>query len=425
MNTKASKLIHWLIVEDALRDQKGHWFEYISTFCQGLRKLGDEVTILADKEAMPFVLEQLKPQPVLPRSIWHRMSDKAGAITRYLRVPAHALQTVVAVQAYLSAFSDEYDVIFVPTVLVHHLLAWTWLIKWFLSSSRVRIILFFPNAPVSFDPLQGKWIWTPSLTTSLLRLLLRTLASDVKTGKVICAAETYPMQKTLSHLSSLPFTYFPHPVLPLAASEQERSSLDELVIGSYGGARHEKGSDTLFQGIAEFSRQCPDYRVRFMLQCLEDFAQERHLLKDNLQVKWITRYFQGSEYAHQLCQTHILLLPYRLSSYSLRVSRVVIEAIVNGIPVIATRGSTLAEQADEFGALVMCENEDPVSLAQAIQYAVEHYSELAAQAQAAAPKAQAHFSVRCFRECLFSNTNQGLNDLSQPNGINQSYILDK
>ena len=33
----------WLIVEDALRDRKGHWLEYVSTFVRELRALGDEV----------------------------------------------------------------------------------------------------------------------------------------------------------------------------------------------------------------------------------------------------------------------------------------------------------------------------------------------------------------------------------------------
>ena len=38
--------MRWLIVEDALRDRKGHWVEYVSTFVRGLRELGDEVASL-------------------------------------------------------------------------------------------------------------------------------------------------------------------------------------------------------------------------------------------------------------------------------------------------------------------------------------------------------------------------------------------
>src|ERR1700744_3972089 len=85
--------MRWLIGEDGLRDRKGHLFEYVSTFEQGLRALGDEVTILADRQAEPFIVESLEAKALLPESIWHRMSDGAGALTRYLRVPAHAWQT--------------------------------------------------------------------------------------------------------------------------------------------------------------------------------------------------------------------------------------------------------------------------------------------------------------------------------------------
>ena len=41
--------MRWLIVEDALRDRKGHWAEYIGTFLRGLEKQGDEVVILCDR----------------------------------------------------------------------------------------------------------------------------------------------------------------------------------------------------------------------------------------------------------------------------------------------------------------------------------------------------------------------------------------
>jgi hypothetical protein len=55
------------------------WFEYVETFARELRALGDQVTVLADRAAELFLVEQLQVQPVLPASIWHRMGDGAGA----------------------------------------------------------------------------------------------------------------------------------------------------------------------------------------------------------------------------------------------------------------------------------------------------------------------------------------------------------
>ena len=51
--------MRWLIVEDALLNRRGHWFEYVGTFGRELRSLGDSVTILADRSAEAFVTEQL------------------------------------------------------------------------------------------------------------------------------------------------------------------------------------------------------------------------------------------------------------------------------------------------------------------------------------------------------------------------------
>ena len=72
--------MNWLIVEDALRDTRGHWFEYLSTFVAGLHELGDTVTILGPRDAEPFIIESLDAKPVLPRSIWHRMHDGSGPL---------------------------------------------------------------------------------------------------------------------------------------------------------------------------------------------------------------------------------------------------------------------------------------------------------------------------------------------------------
>jgi hypothetical protein len=58
--------MRWLIVEDALPDRKGHWFEYVETFARELRALGNQVKVLADRAAEPFLVEQLQVQPVLP-----------------------------------------------------------------------------------------------------------------------------------------------------------------------------------------------------------------------------------------------------------------------------------------------------------------------------------------------------------------------
>jgi glycosyltransferase involved in cell wall biosynthesis len=117
-------------------------------------------------------------------------------------------------------------------------------------------------------------------------------------------------------------------------------------------------------------------------------------------VKLIRDYFDDREYARWFAQTDVLLLPYRRSSYGLRISRVLVEAMVHGKPVVVTRGTTLAEQADQFGAAAMCEDGNAESLVAAIDRVVNEIDQFKERAEARKAAARAHFSVREFRQLL-------------------------
>lgn len=393
--------MRWLIVEDALRNKKGHWFEYLSTFTRELRALGDDVTVLADRSAEPDLVRQLQAQPVLPDSIWHRMGDSAGPLRRYLRVPSHAWNTYRTLKNYLRC-GEKYDVIFVPTVLVHHLFGWVWLIRRVLNQTSSRVILFFPNTPVQLDPTTNEPSWLPAPTAKLFNRLIRSLADEVKQGRVVLGVETHPMREALTQLTGVPFTYFPHPVYAekIEVKKVQSSAPQPLTFASYGSARHEKGSDVLVPAVDEFCRRFPDSRARFVLQSVDGDPELWSRLKGNPRVQLIPNYFNNGEYIQNLSQTGVLLLPYRRSSYGLRVSRVVIEAMVHGIPVVATRGTTLAEQAKEFGAAVLCDDENANGLVAAIYEAEQRFPEIRQAADSRKALAQSHFSVQQFRAIL-------------------------
>lgn len=393
--------MRWLIVEDALRNKKGHWFEYVSTFARELRALGDDVTILADRSAEPFIIEQLSAKPILPDSIWHRMGDTAGPLRRYARVPAHGWNTYRAVKSYIGS-GEKYDVIFVPTVLVHHLLGWGWLIKRVLKKTSSRVILFFPNAPVKLDLKTNIASWQSAPTAKLFSRIIQSLWDEVAQGRVILGVETYPMRDALTRLSGVPFTYFPHPVYAESIEGKKEKVPGSLTFSSFGSARHEKGSDILVPAVDEFCRRYPGSRVRFVLQSVDGDAELWKRLKDNPRVRLIPNYFNNGEYIQHLGQTDALLLPYRRSSYGLRVSRVVIEAMVHGIPVVTTGGTTLEDQAREFGAAVFCEDENVESLVKAIRELEQQFLEKQRAAESKKTQAQNHFSVRQFRSRLES-----------------------
>jgi len=430
-----SKSLRWWIVEDALRDRKGHWAEYLATFQRGLARTGDTVQFFASKECESEVARAFDAKPVLPKSIWARMSDGAPKWRRMLRIPAHGLATYRAVSRLLSRLpkghlaaaatylrfakprllphgsSELPDIIFVPTVLVHHLLGWLPLIKWRLRKLPCRVLLFFPNAPVDLND-DGVAHLLPDPTAKLFRMCIRFLANQVASGKVILGAETKPMTKALSEVTGVPFTYLPHPVEISGISPLKKRQMsiateeNPIVFGCYGAARHEKGSDILQRAIRAVLERKPELPARFVFQWTGNFtdAEGRTVildpwLRDHPKVQVVQRLFPEGGYEEQLAKTDVMLLPYR-EPYRLRVSRVVVEAMVHGIPTLVTAGTTLCDQAQEFGVAVCCMQNSPPSLAEAICRSVEEIQLIRASAASTATKAQSHFSVACFRELL-------------------------
>jgi glycosyltransferase involved in cell wall biosynthesis len=122
-------------------------------------------------------------------------------------------------------------------------------------------------------------------------------------------------------------------------------------------------------------------------------------LREHPQVQVIGRYFQGDEYERQLAATDVMVLPYR-SPYRLRVSRVVIEAMIHGMPVVATRGTTLFEQAEEHGVVWGCEEGSAESLARAILELAEDFEMMRASSEEKVNAAAESFSVGYFRDLL-------------------------
>ena len=75
-----------------------------------------------------------------------------------------------------------------------------------------------------------------------------------------------------------------------------------------------------------------------------------------------------------------------------------------GIPIVATRGTTHAEQSEQFGAEVLCEDGSVESLCEAIRQVEDSYASLREKACARAQAASAYFSVANFQKLIIDNT---------------------
>jgi glycosyltransferase involved in cell wall biosynthesis len=299
------------------------------------------------------------------------------------------------------------DIVFVPTVLTPHLLAWALLIK--MRKAPGKILLFFPNLAIALDQNCAPF-WISSPSTKIMRLLFHWLSPEINAGKVVIGVETQPMRRALSSLISLPVKYFPHPVPSGEASSVPRPHC--IRAACYGIARHEKGSDLLQEAVS-LLLQAPSIRpLCISYQWLGDFADDRGRLisvpahfESDARIHVLRKNFDSREYEEQLAATDLMILPYRARSYGLRVSRLAIEAMTLGIPMVVTEGTTMEEQSRMFGAAVTFPDGDCPKLAAAIRQAVQDWESLQELALSRRLPARDHFSVAFFRAELFPETN--------------------
>lgn len=407
MINKMARSCKWWILEDALTGNHGHYYEYVRTFKIGLEAEDDSVRIFVDRGAEDWLVESLAVEREMPKSIWALMSDGAPRWKRLLRYPGHGLQTFWAVRRLLRTHRNDLpDIAFFPSVLTHHLIGLVPLLRTVPPRVPTRFLLFFPSVPIRHDPSTGRAVSKADFTAKWFPLLIRGLRPLVEAGRVILGTETHAMQNALTELCGLPFTYLPHPV-DCSAESSARQQDAPLVIGHYGSARYEKGSD-LFQAAAKiWLEQNPDANVRFVMQWLEDFHDESgNLIQKDVELlkhpkfRFIDRYFDpDGGYLRQVAETDLMVLPYR-DSYRYRLSRVVIEAILAGLPVIVSRGTTLHEQAADFGASVDIEMDSEESLIEGLNQAIRRCTEMNILATGKSKNSAKHFSVANFRESL-------------------------
>jgi glycosyltransferase involved in cell wall biosynthesis len=183
----------------------------------------------------------------------------------------------------------------------------------------------------------------------------------------------------------------------------ERSVVSISEICGQNSSSSETSHSALDSSLAATAAGRP---LRFAIQWVEDFQDGEGnqvsidpWLKNHSQVEVFGRYFEGDEYERRLAETDVMVLPYR-SPYRLRVSRVVIEAMMNGMPVVATRGTTLFEQAEEYGVVLGCEDGDAESLAKAMLEVAARFESLRLNAEEKASAAAESFSVGYFRDLL-------------------------
>jgi glycosyltransferase involved in cell wall biosynthesis len=398
--------LNWLIIEDGLKDFHGHFLDFVTTFVRGLTSLGDQVTVLCARGASDTVVEQTGALPLMPEARW-----RSGS----LRNPLNILKSIYWIGASLivllrnNRLIDQSDLIFLTAAKLQHLILWR--IYSALRGQRFQasLLLFFMATPVTKKTGGAGYEWEGFLGRAL-GALVKSLGFGSGGKRIRFATETEQLSDCLSALSGVPFETLPQPVeadgVRLAASRAKNDN--PITIGSFGPPREEKGSHLLIKAIAQLVANHQLSDARFIVQWTDDFVCENgemasiptELHKSD-RFRAITHYFAPGEYENLLKETDAIVLPYG-SNYDLRGSRVVIDALVRGLPVAVPKRSSMQTLAQRYGSCVLINEWNESSISAAIKGLVDAVLQKSAENQKWEVSAREYFSVKNFRALVLS-----------------------
>lgn len=390
-----------LVVEEVLKDPIGHWYEYVRSVAELNRAEGVEVTTVGHVAMEPGIAAELNAIAAFPQSRWDGVYAHPKAWRRYLGVIYHNW-LVFRVMSRIVRDQGPFDLLFAPTVTVHHIWGWRMLLA--LYGKRIgRMVLLFRFNEGFYPPGSSTPIFARS--SIAIKWGMQSFAKALAMGKAAFATDSSRLAREYQILTGITPDIYPSPrVAPFSSSERPLKQADApLVLSSLGPARFEKGIDLLQNAIkACFAKGFPR-PVKFVIQWNQPilagdgklYEPDPELLADP-RVEFITRALDSGEYDAAIEATDLMLLPYQRASYYARISGVAVEAATAGIPMLYTRDTWNSDLVDSCGAGVPWDDGDQAGLAAGIENFVDNYQTFHDAAMARRADAQAAHSSGAF-----------------------------
>ena len=395
-----------LIVEEALKDFTGHWYEYDKAVTMFNRNAGVDVTVAAHQTVIQDVIDEINAVPLFEYTNWDGVYNSDIAFKRYWGILKHNWYVYQTLDKYLSS-SNGIDCIFVPTVIIYHWIAWLFLVKKYQGKKFNRLVLFVRNNAGSYPNNSEQPIFAKH--TFILKKILQSYQKYI-TSKVVCLgtdSKRHAIEYKL--LSAVNLQVFPHPKAELPSIDSIRNNTDDPVVISYlGPARLEKGIDILQKAILHLLQTQRELNVKFLIQWNRDIFNidasrfEKHPdLEKSDKVKFITSDLSSEEYNSYLASSDCIILPYLRQAYYTRLSGIAVEASMLGIPIIFTKDTWLEDAVTEYGAGIGFDNESYIDLAEKIYLMVHRIEEYQVEAIKKSEIAKSYHSQSNFLKCLW------------------------
>ena len=398
-----------LIVEEALKNHTGHWYEYNRAVTEFNRTAGVNVAVVAHQTIAPKIAQELSAIPLFEYTNWDGIYYSPSAWRRYLGILKHNWYVYRTIDKFL-AESEGYDCIFVPTVVIYHWIAWLGLTHKYQGRKFKRLVLFIRNNAGSYPNGATQPVFQRH--TILLKQVLRAYQRWIQAGLVCLGTDSARHATEYKLLSGLEIKVFPHPKVqfsePIGKVPEPRSPDAPVVFSCLGPSRLEKGTDILQAAILHLQQTQPDLNAKFVIQWNQEILKEDGSvfaksveLERGGKVLFLTHDLTSEDYNDYLTQSDCIVLPYRRQAYYTRLSGIAIEAAMLGIPMIYTRDTWLEDAVSNYGSGLGVENEDPVGLAQAIAVMTAKIDQYRSNAQQRVAVAQAYHSSQIFLKCLW------------------------
>ena len=397
-----------LIVEEALKNLHGHWFQYISDIVNGGRAAGYEIEVAVHKDACPEILQALPCRPILNATVFEKNAAPAGKLGGLKRVFVHNRSLYRDLDKFFSA-GNFYDIVIATTPRLDHLLAYRRLFRRHKDRGFRKLALLFIELVGNYSPDFSQIKFSPA--TLPLKFALLSFRPLLKSGQFIFITESEGLAWQYEKFCGIKFPLVPHvvslpPLEPFRTTRAEADSKQAL-FGSYGITRYDKGLDLLQAAIKLLKQQNGRQVPRFALQWIQDYqmpdgtwARKDPALMEDKAVDYLPAFSTSSQYYEWLARTDVMVLPYRVNFYHDKLSRVSIDAALAGIPFIYPKGTWMESLAKNHGAGVPFEPENVASLASALGEAVANLSELKAKASARQASARVAFSAKIFLDTI-------------------------
>jgi glycosyltransferase involved in cell wall biosynthesis len=369
-------MAHLLIVEEALKNRNGHWYEYNRAIALEARHQGVTVTILAHKEIDPEIQIELDAVAFFPITSWDQVYNHSLPVIRYIGILRHNLLIARLLEAHFRQQTFPYDVVLVPTTVLYHWLAWRWLVrrgagKWFR-----KVVLTTRNNAGEYDPSKGDYLFRGS--ARFLASVLRSFRGPVARGEVELASDSDRLAQQHSQLANVPFETYCHPRLNDGVSFRLPASGDEAVFAALGPPRYEKGSDLILIAVEKLLREQTDFPGRFIIQWNSDVYLPggdqcviSEFLRTHPKVCFIQKSLTTEEYQAYIDDADWLLLPYRREQYHARLSGIAIEAFQSGASCICISNTWVETCMNKIGRGIAIKDDSSESLREALIQAVD------------------------------------------------------